>query len=429
MRLLALKEEHSIERREMDAKLASDLEDFRSRAVGAAEELIRDHDPDGVGTSQNSVSAALEVFEEHGLLSLDFLRSDGDGPSKGVFGPVPARDVRLAVIAVETLAAHSGSLASIDMVNVVLGGAVITLAGTAEQRARLLGALRSARLQIAFAMTEPEAGSDAGAISTSPRRDGSAIVIDGEKLYITGAASADVLLVVARSPEGAEGDRAFGVFLVPANAAGVSIEPLGKLAAGAHASCRIPAPIASVRPRACIAPKCPALIDLPDRPDMLVAPDFVVGREERSIEGACQGDDHAICRILMKRAGQSRGLDPNVIVHGHKSKAIDASGDIQPIIDTHSQCQALPDDEHPDLPGGDSRHQDHAALGGLFGLHGLPGTIRKLRIAVDPPDEGVGVENDHPDASQSSSATGPSGSLNSTTLPRSFSSGERLSAR
>ncbi|MCC5859043.1 MAG: acyl-CoA dehydrogenase [Ectothiorhodospiraceae bacterium] len=221
------------------ANPVDDGDELKRRVATAAEQIIQRQNPDEADSASGLVALAMQGFHEHGLLALDFLKP-GSGPADGgYFDPVSVNDVRRAVTVIQTLAAWSGTLASIYMVNVVLGGAVIAMSGTREQQGRLLDGLRSARLEVAFAMTEPDAGSDAAAMRTAVRREGSALIMDGEKLYATGALSADMLLVVARSPGDASEGRAFGLFLVPTSAAGVSIEPLEKLSADAHASCRV----------------------------------------------------------------------------------------------------------------------------------------------------------------------------------------------
>jgi alkylation response protein AidB-like acyl-CoA dehydrogenase len=140
---------------------------------------------------------------------------------------------------VEVLAGRSGTLASIYMVNAVLGGALIALMGTPSQKATLLAGLRAGRLQLAFAMTERRPGPTPPA---SPRRPSAAatdFTLKGEKIYTTGASTADQLLVVARLAEQAQDKRAFTIFLVPGTAEGLTIEPLEQLSNMGHASCRV----------------------------------------------------------------------------------------------------------------------------------------------------------------------------------------------
>src|SRR5262249_54429852 len=84
----------------------------------------------------------------------------------------------------------------------------------------------------ALAVTEPDVGSDVAGLRTVARRDGSSSdsgwVIDGSKLYITNAGLADVLVVLARTPD--DGERSISAFVVDLPAPGVTVHaPLDKL--------------------------------------------------------------------------------------------------------------------------------------------------------------------------------------------------------
>src|SRR6516225_6311333 len=86
-------------------------------------------------------------------------------------------------------------------------------------------------------MTEPDAGSDAGAIATRAVAIGQGFAISGDKIFTTGASSADYILVVAR--RSADDKRAVSLFLVPGAAEGLSIEPLRRVSGNIHASCHV----------------------------------------------------------------------------------------------------------------------------------------------------------------------------------------------
>jgi alkylation response protein AidB-like acyl-CoA dehydrogenase len=85
----------------------------------------------------------------------------------------------------------------------VIGTVPIWLHGTEEQKRRYLPGLSDGSLMGAWASTEPEAGSDSGAIKTTARRDGDDWVLNGTKIFITNGPIADVCTVLAKAPEGA----------------------------------------------------------------------------------------------------------------------------------------------------------------------------------------------------------------------------------
>ncbi len=121
--------------------------------------------------------------------------------------------------------------------------------GTPAQRRRYLPPLASGELVGAFCLTEPDSGSDAGAMTTSARRDGDRYVLNGTKRYITNAADAGVFLVFARTDPAMRDARGVSAFLVDRDAPGLHVGPperkMGQK--GAHLSdvvfeeCRVPA--------------------------------------------------------------------------------------------------------------------------------------------------------------------------------------------
>jgi acyl-CoA dehydrogenase len=133
-------------------------------------------------------------------------------------------------------------------VNVHIGSKGLEFDGTEAQKRRWLPELASGRVVASFALTEPEAGSDAGGIATTAVRDGSSYVLNGRKIYITNAPVAGLFTVFARTaserPKGT-----ISAFLVEAGTPGLKVGPDVPMLAGngsGHAEvtfedCRIPA--------------------------------------------------------------------------------------------------------------------------------------------------------------------------------------------
>jgi acyl-CoA dehydrogenase len=130
-------------------------------------------------------------------------------------------DVRSLAIARDALAYHSG-LADFAFAMQGLGSGAISLFGTIEQKRRWLPKVASGKAIAAFAMTEPECGSDAANIQTSAMRDGDEWVLVGEKTLISNGGIADFYMTFARTGEG-EGSRGLSAFIVPADAPGLKI--------------------------------------------------------------------------------------------------------------------------------------------------------------------------------------------------------------
>jgi len=130
-------------------------------------------------------------------------------------------DVRSLALARETLAWHS-ALADFAFAMQGLGSGAISLFGTIEQKREWLPRVASGEAIAAFAMTEPECGSDAANIATSAMRDGDDWVLVGEKTYISNGGIADFYVTFARTGEG-EGARGLSAFVVPASAVGLTV--------------------------------------------------------------------------------------------------------------------------------------------------------------------------------------------------------------
>jgi acyl-CoA dehydrogenase len=157
-----------------------------------------------------------------------------------------ALDVRTLCLAREILAARDG-LADFAFAMQGLGTGSISVAGSAEMKARILPAVARGERIAAFALSEKEAGSDVAALATTATPDGNTHVrIDGEKTWISNGGIADHYVVFARSGE-APGARGLSAYLVEADTPGLSIveridviapHPLATLRFDA---CRIPA--------------------------------------------------------------------------------------------------------------------------------------------------------------------------------------------
>ena len=154
-------------------------------------------------------------------------------------------DVRSLAICRDILARHHG-LADFAFAMQGLGSGAISLFGTVEQKREWLPKVASGAAIAAFAMTEPECGSDAANMSTSAMRDGNEWVLVGEKTLISNGGIADFYVTFARTGEG-EGARGLSAFIVPADAPELSVaerieviapHPLGRLK---YDNVRIPA--------------------------------------------------------------------------------------------------------------------------------------------------------------------------------------------
>jgi acyl-CoA dehydrogenase len=120
--------------------------------------------------------------------------------------------------------------------NVGIGSQGLAMFGSEAQKQKWLPGIASGDLVTSFALTEPEAGSDSGAVRTKAELAGDHYVINGTKRYITNANRASLFTVMARTNPDVKGGSGVSAFVVPSNLAGVSVgKPEKKMGQqGAH---------------------------------------------------------------------------------------------------------------------------------------------------------------------------------------------------
>jgi alkylation response protein AidB-like acyl-CoA dehydrogenase len=142
------------------------------------------------------------------------------------------------VLVMEQLARHSSSLASIIDAHASLGSTPLLLAGTEEQKQKYLVPAASGKTLCAFALTEPQSGSDAAQIRTTAVLDGDEWVINGSKAFITNSTYASTFLVAAKTDTEAKGSRGISIFIVPRDVEGFEIgKPEEKMSNRSSYSC------------------------------------------------------------------------------------------------------------------------------------------------------------------------------------------------
>jgi acyl-CoA dehydrogenase len=153
-------------------------------------------------------------------------------------------DSRTICLLRETLAFHDG-LADFALAMQGLGTGAISLAGSEDLKAKILPCIARGELISAFALSEPDAGSDVAAMTCAARIDGAHYVLDGEKTWISNGGIADVYTVFARTGE-APGTRGISAFVVEAGTPGFEIAERIEVVA--------PHPLARIRFRECRIP-------------------------------------------------------------------------------------------------------------------------------------------------------------------------------
>ena len=163
---------------------------------------------------------AIEVLREHELLGLGCPEEYGGGGA----------DLLTCCLAVEEIAKASAPLAPRISASALIGEALY-LGGTETQKEKYLYKISSGEMIPAFALTEPEAGSDAFSLKTRAVRDGDDWVINGSKCFATNADIADFTLIMART-SGEKGLMGISGFIVDRGTPGFIIGRLERKMAG-----------------------------------------------------------------------------------------------------------------------------------------------------------------------------------------------------
>ncbi|BBY87028.1 acyl-CoA dehydrogenase family protein [Mycolicibacterium tokaiense] len=118
--------------------------------------------------------------------------------------------------------AAAGAALLMMVVSPAINGTIIAKFGTDEQKQRWLPGIADGTLTMAFAITEPDAGSNSHRITTTARRDGSDWILSGQKVYISGVDQAQAVLVVGRMEDHKTGNLKPALFVVPTDTPGLT---------------------------------------------------------------------------------------------------------------------------------------------------------------------------------------------------------------
>lgn len=166
----------------------------------------------------------VQEMRELGLFGLSI------GEEFGGLGLNMDEEVRIAF----ELGRTSPAMRSTFGTNVGIGSQGLVMDGNDAQKAKYLPRIASGEIITSFALTEPDVGSDSGAVKTRAELDGGSYVLNGSKRYITNADKADLFTVMART--GGPGPKGVSAFLVPRDLPGLSVgKPERKMGQqGAH---------------------------------------------------------------------------------------------------------------------------------------------------------------------------------------------------
>ncbi len=188
-------------------ELSEEARAIGDRAVEEVKEFCRDRiDPVAIDRESQIPDSVIRGLGDIGVLGCTI------APALGGRGLSQMNYCRV----MEVIGAHCAATAVFVNAHHSIGLRALQLFGTAEQRERWMRPLAEGRAVAAFALTEPDAGSDAGNVRTTatPTPDGKGFILNGTKRWITNGGIADVLTVMARTPDPSDPDGKITAFLV-----------------------------------------------------------------------------------------------------------------------------------------------------------------------------------------------------------------------
>lgn len=197
----------------MDLALSAEQEEIRK--------LVRDF-------AQREVKPRAEAIDQSGEFPRDLVAKAAELGLTGIlipeeFGGAGLDHVSFAIF-IEEVARYSAATAVILDVHASVGSEPIVQFGNQEQKRRWLPGLAQGRTLAAFALTEPEAGSDAAHLRTTAQRRNGSYLLNGTKIFITNAGEAGLYLVLASTQPGA-GAEGITAFLVSGDNPGLKVGP------------------------------------------------------------------------------------------------------------------------------------------------------------------------------------------------------------
>jgi alkylation response protein AidB-like acyl-CoA dehydrogenase len=207
----------------MDYRLPAELEPLRAEAVAVAE----------------AAAAGRDIREDSWLIGNDteFTRQLGERGWLGMTWPTEhgggGRSALERFVVFETLISHGAPVASGWFADRQIGPTLLQF-GTDEQRRQHLPGIVAGTSAWSIGMSEPDAGSDVASVRTRAVRDGDSWVVNGQKIWTSGAAHADWIYLIARTDPDAPPHAGLSEFIVDLHSDGVVIKPILDMTGNRH---------------------------------------------------------------------------------------------------------------------------------------------------------------------------------------------------
>ncbi|WP_086479253.1 acyl-CoA dehydrogenase family protein [Oceanospirillum sanctuarii] len=174
--------------------------------------------------AQNEMAPHAAKWDAEHIFPVDVIKKAGEMGFCGIYVPEEAGGMGLsrldASVIIEELAMGCTSTTAYITIHNMATWMIASFAAE-DLRDEFAPQMAMGELLGSYCLTEPGAGSDAGSLRTSARRDGDDYILNGSKMFISGAGSTDVLVVMARTGTQEDGTKGISAFVVPADAEGI----------------------------------------------------------------------------------------------------------------------------------------------------------------------------------------------------------------
>ena len=176
--------------------------------------------------AQNEIAPFVETMEEKDEFPLEIIRKMGEYGLMGI--PIPEEyggsgaDFKSYILTINEIAKVSATVGVILSVHTSVGTNPILYFGTEEQKQKYIPKLASGQYIGAFALTEPNAGSDAGSLKTTAVKKGDKYILNGSKVFITNGGAADTYITFALTNPAA-GSNGISAFIVEKDTPGFTV--------------------------------------------------------------------------------------------------------------------------------------------------------------------------------------------------------------
>ncbi len=201
------------------------------------------------------------------------------------------------VVVVEELARRMTALGTMYLTSSCFGANSIGAYGSEEQKRAYLPRIARGELRFCFGVTEPNTGVDTLSLTTAAVRDGNGWVINGRKVFITGADVADFIILLTRTTKDvSKRSKGLTIFMVPRGTAGVEVRPMKKLGLRAIHTCEV-------------------VLD-----DVRVPPSCVLGEVDRGWEFILHTMNNERITVSAYRIGNARAALEDAVAYARETK-------------------------------------------------------------------------------------------------------------